>query len=131
MCGILGQINIDKVEVNEHNFKDALLSQKNRGPDKTNYYFNQNIALGHVRLSIIDVDGGHQPLKIDDYVIIFNGEIYNHNALRKELELSGVQFETRSDTEVVYEAYINWGMKCFEKFLGIISNRVLSSPNLE
>ena len=117
MCGILGQINIDEVRINKNSFKNALSTQKHRGPDRTSHYFNENIALGHVRLSIIDVDGGHQPLEIDDYVIVFNGEIYNYQLLKKNLIQDGVKFTSNSDTEVILRGYIHHG----ESFLSLLN----------
>ena len=117
MCGILGQINIDKSTVSENSFKNALLTQKHRGPDRTSHFINENIALGHVRLSIIDVDGGDQPLEIGDYVIIFNGEIYNYQLLKKNLIQDGVNFTSDSDTEVILRGYIHKG----ESFLSLLN----------
>ena len=117
MCGILGQINIDKSTVSENSFKNALLAQKHRGPDRTSHFINENIALGHVRLSIIDVDGGDQPLEIGDYVIIFNGEIYNYQLLKKNLIQDGINFTSDSDTEVILRGYIHKG----ESFLSLLN----------
>ena len=117
MCGILGQINIDKSTVSENSFKNALLTQKHRGPDRTSHFINENIALGHVRLSIIDIDGGNQPLEIGGYVIIFNGEIYNYQLLKKNLIKNGVNFNSNSDTEVILRGYIHKG----ESFLSLLN----------
>lgn len=91
-----------------------------RGPDDTGYFIKDNIAFGFNRLSIIDLEGGNQPFKKENKTIIFNGEIYNHKELRKEL-LKNNKFTTNSDTEVLLTAYINYGEKCLSKLRGMFS----------
>lgn len=91
-----------------------------RGPDDTGYFIKDNIAFGFNRLSIIDLEGGNQPFKKENKTIIFNGEIYNHKELRKEL-LKNNKFNTNSDTEVLLTAYINYGEKCLSKLRGMFS----------
>ena len=91
-----------------------------RGPDDTGYFIKDNIAFGFNRLSIIDLECGNQPFKKENRTIIFNGEIYNHNELRAELNKSN-EFTTNSDTEVLLTSYINYGEKCVDKLRGMFA----------
>ena len=120
MCGINGifsKFNFDKkklIEKMNHNIS-------HRGPDNIGVYLNKNIALGHSRLSIVDLNtNGNQPMHSNDgrYVLVFNGEIYNFNELKKELNYS---FTTKTDSEVVLAAYIEWGEKCLDRFNGMFA----------
>lgn len=120
MCGITGFTNqLNKIQV-------ALIdkmttSLTHRGPDQLGWFEATNIALGAVRLKVIDLDGGTQPFHSDDgdFVIVFNGELYNHKPLRNELKSLGHQFHSTCDTEVVLHAYMEWDTKCFSKFRGM------------
>lgn len=98
---------------------------KHRGPDQTNYYYDRPIGLGHQRLAIIDRDGGKQPMAVtnseNEYVIVYNGEIYNAPLLRDELIQRGWRFTTYSDTEVLLKSYIEWGEGHLDKINGIFS----------
>ncbi|WP_207495314.1 asparagine synthase (glutamine-hydrolyzing) [Aridibaculum aurantiacum] len=117
MCGILGRVPAaDPIP-----FKQALDKLYHRGPDGYGTWSDDvNITLGHRRLSILDVsDNGKQPMHYGNYVITFNGEIYNFLEIRKELEKSGYTFKSDSDTEVVLAAYTKWGEGCFLKFNGM------------
>ncbi|RHW76437.1 XrtA/PEP-CTERM system amidotransferase [Colwellia sp. RSH04] len=124
MCGITGFINLKAgTEVNQ-----ALLAQMNqaqfhRGPDEGGEFIDEHVALGHRRLSIIDLSSGQQPMLSDDsnYVLIFNGEIYNFKAIRKELEQLGHSFHSHSDTEVILHAYMQWDERCVEKLQGMFT----------
>ncbi|MBS1949749.1 MAG: Asparagine synthetase [glutamine-hydrolyzing] [Cytophagales bacterium] len=94
------------------------------GPDDEGVFEDDCIALGHRRLSIIDLSpAGHQPMVSSDgnLVITFNGEIYNYQTLRKELESSGKKFISQTDTEVILQAYLEWGTRCFDRFEGIFA----------
>lgn len=91
-----------------------------RGPDDTGYFIKDNIAFGFNRLSIIDLECGNQPFKKENRTIIFNGEIYNHNELREELNKNN-EFTTNSDTEVLLTSYINYEEKCLEKLRGMFA----------
>lgn len=91
-----------------------------RGPDDTGYFIKDNIAFGFNRLSIIDLEYGNQPFKKDNRTIIFNGEIYNHNELREELNKNN-EFTTNSDTEVLLTSYINYEEKCLDKLRGMFA----------
>jgi asparagine synthase (glutamine-hydrolysing) len=120
MCGISGIIN----------HKDAgsfilkmTEAQVHRGPDATGIYSSENIALGHNRLSIIDLSSnGNQPLYSTDkrFVIIFNGEVYNYVELKNLLKNS-YEFVTQTDTEVVLAAWLTWGEKCLDRFIGMFA----------
>jgi len=115
MCGIIGAVNC-KFE------SDYLSIIKHRGPDDSGTYQYQNVQLGHVRLSILDTsDAGHQPMITGDgnYIIIFNGEIYNHSALRKELVQLNFDFKSGSDTETLLKAWQCWGTEVLHKLNGI------------
>ena len=121
MCGITGIIG---QKANRENISKMLEAQKHRGPDFMDYYCEeQTIALGHNRLSIIDLSSnGNQPFhsECDNYILVFNGEIYNYIELKSELK-SKYQFKTQSDTEVLLNAYKEWGQSCLEKFNGMFS----------
>ncbi|MBE8232395.1 MAG: asparagine synthase (glutamine-hydrolyzing) [Endozoicomonadaceae bacterium] len=107
MCGIFGLINTPW----QDSALTALKTLDSRGPDARQYWEEGGVYLGHTRLSVIDINGGQQPMVIDDgrYVVVFNGEIYNFQVLRKLLEKEGHVFITRSDTEVLLRGYIQWG----------------------
>ena len=95
-----------------------------RGPDGEGFFTDGNVALGHRRLAIIDLSpAGHQPMATRDgrYVISYNGEIYNFNELRIELEALGHQFHSRSDTEVLLEGYAHWGIKVLDRLNGMFA----------
>lgn len=94
-----------------------------RGPDGEGYYVDEQVALGHRRLSIIDLDGGSQPMFNEDgtLVVIFNGEIYNFQTLRAELQAAGHTFATRSDTEVLLHGYEQWGRDLPAKLRGMFT----------
>lgn len=122
MCGIAGYLHFDK----ERNSDLALIKKmadiiSYRGSDAEGYYVHKNIAFGHRRLSIIDLSTGDQPMFSDDksIVLIFNGEIYNYIELREELKKSGYSFKTTSDSEVIIQAYREWGIDCQNKFNGM------------
>ncbi len=124
MCGICGIAHFDKERDVDHlkleNMTKAIL---HRGPDGHGYYVEQNIGLGHRRLSIIDLHTGDQPMYSSDgnQVLVFNGEIYNYLELTKTLTKLGHNFKTHSDTEVIINAYKQWGLECHNKFNGMWS----------
>ena len=94
-----------------------------RGPDDEGVHIEPGVALGFRRLSIVDLAGGHQPLSNEDGSIwlVFNGEIYNHETLRRELVAQGHRFRSRSDSEVIVHAYEQWGHRCAAKLRGIFA----------
>jgi asparagine synthase (glutamine-hydrolysing) len=123
MCGIAGKI---WRECNRRGDEAAVwtmnAAQAHRGPDGEGYYVDGPLALGHRRLAILDLSSsGHQPMASHDgqYVIVFNGEIYNYIELRRELEQHGRHFRSGSDTEVILEAYHQWGADCVTRFNGM------------
>lgn len=124
MCGITALVDFKATtKFNPdliHPMTDAI---RHRGPDGEGFYFFDGIALGHRRLSIIDIAGGHQPMLTADekVAIVFNGEIYNFQALRKELEERGSRFRTRSDTEVILEAWRHFGSDCVDHLSGMFA----------
>jgi asparagine synthase (glutamine-hydrolysing) len=121
MCGIAGYYNFDKNKpVSSERLKRMTDTLVHRGPDAEGFYTNRNIALGHRRLSIIDLETGQQPMFNNDksIVVVFNGEIYNYVELRKELIKYGFSFLTTSDTEVIIRAYEKWGINCLTHFNG-------------
>lgn len=121
MCAIAGIINQLDSPVSEEQIKAITQAAAHRGPDGVGYFFYQNLALGHRRLSIFDTsDKGSQPMKFQDkYTIIFNGAIYNFLEIRNELLKHGYVFTSETDTEVILAAYDFWGKDCVAKFNGM------------
>lgn len=119
MCGIAG---ITGGRAAEHIVPMAR-ALAHRGPDAEGFYCNDQIALGHRRLSVIDLKAGRQPMTTPDHrhTIVFNGEIYNFSELRRQLESLGVCFQTRSDTEVLLHAYASWGRDALLKLRGMFA----------
>jgi len=92
-------------------FSESLGTLEGRGPDAKGIIHENNFAIGHTRLKIIDLsDNANQPMEVNDVIISFNGEIYNFHSLKKELQTEGVVFRTESDTEVVLNGYVHWGI---------------------
>ena len=135
MCGITGYISINKPITHSDGYLKAAVNTLNRrGPDHMGFYRDENCELGHARLSIIDTSSeANQPMKDKSgrYIIIFNGEIYNFKAIKKQLLEKGYQFATKSDTEVVLYSYIEYGEKCIEKFNGFFGFCVYDSQEKE
>jgi len=124
MCGICGIINTDS----ENTVAPEILVKMNdvmthRGPDDEGTYINNNVGLGFRRLSIIDLAGGHQPMANEDdsIWIVFNGEIYNHTDLRKELISKGHIYKTQSDTETIIHLFEEEDINCFSRLNGMFS----------
>ncbi|MGB3590701.1 MAG: asparagine synthase (glutamine-hydrolyzing) [Nonlabens sp.] len=131
MCGIAGIIG--SLSDRERKLDAMLNAQQHRGPDHTEKYSSSDIALGHNRLSIIDLSAAaHQPFFSTDnrYVLVFNGEIYNYKELKKRLE-SRYTFTTSSDTEVLLAAYIVWGCDCLHHLNGMFSFAVWDNTEQE
>src|SRR3954471_7425879 len=118
MCGITGKLSYDGAPIDPDLLGAMTEAVTHRGPDSAGYYFGDGIGLGHRRLSIIDLSTGDQPLTNEDETVwvVFNGEIYNFQDVRRELESSGHRFRTRSDTEVIVHAYEEWGEECVSRF---------------
>ena len=123
MCGITGFFNPLKIDFDLEILNKMTESLYHRGPDSKGTYIDNNCALGHRRLSIIDIDNGNQPMcDIEQNIYtIFNGEIYNFKELRKELQRCGYLFRTNSDTEVLIYSYKEWGESFVEKINGMFA----------
>jgi asparagine synthase (glutamine-hydrolysing) len=121
MCGICGIANIKDPLPPDVKLLTRMMGRlRHRGPDSSGYYRDTEVALGHTRLAIIDLETGAQPLSNEDESIwiTFNGEIFNYVELTAELYKRGHSFKTKSDTEVIVHAYEEWGTSCFERFNG-------------
>jgi asparagine synthase (glutamine-hydrolysing) len=123
MCGIAGYINIDHTLASKMVLKKQTDEIKHRGPDGEGYWVEGNVAIGHRRLSIIDLtDAGKQPMVLNErFVISYNGEIYNYKELKSELEELGYVFSSKTDTEVVLNSFIQWGNNSVSRFNGMFS----------
>ena len=124
MCGILGHLAFHpdtRVSENQIKFLNQLMYH--RGPDSQGSFLKDNIALAMTRLSIIDLPDGNQPMLSKDgrYTIVFNGEIYNHDTLRKDLVNKNYPITTRSDTEVLLYSFIEYGPECLHRFNGMFA----------
>jgi asparagine synthase (glutamine-hydrolysing) len=133
MCGISGFIDYSKTS-NKTILEKMNRMLAHRGPDGEGYAFYEtekaSIGLGHRRLSIIDLtEGGSQPKTFQNLHITFNGEIYNFEEIKKELETKGHYFESHSDTEVVLHAYKEWGSICLQKFIGMFAFVIYDQEN--
>src|SRR5712672_787999 len=122
MCGIAGQINFnDRHDPPSIDLMKTMANTiRHRGPDEFGVYLDASAGLVSVRLAIIDLVSGQQPMSNDDESlwIVFNGEVFNYVELRHELQSLGYRFRTQSDTEVIVKAYEAWGEKCFARFNG-------------
>ena len=128
MCAILGLISKKK---NKELFKNMLELMNNRGNDHTGYYFENDIYLGHKRLAIIDLEKGNQPMYDKNYIIVYNGELYNTDSLKKDLKDKGISFNTNSDTEVILKGYIYYKEKIMNKLEGIYAFAIYNKKNKE
>lgn len=125
MCSILGLINFKAttLDIAQEVVNEMGKTLSHRGPDQSGFFRNNYVCFSHNRLAVIDIENGLQPMTVifegRSYTIVYNGEIYNADDLRKELIAYGVNFRTRCDTEVVLFSYIVWGKNCSEKLNGI------------
>ncbi len=132
MCGICGIIRFDTKSLQEAPIREMMRIMKHRGPDDEGVFLEDNVGLGFVRLSIIDLSmDGHQPMLSHDhkYIIIFNGEIYNYIELREELLEFGYSFLTQTDTEVLLTSFIHWGEDCLDRFNGMWAFAIYNREN--
>ncbi len=122
MCAIAGILGM---EAREAVLQKMLKTMSRRGPDGNGVWRREDCALLHARLAIIDPEGGRQPMVLswngETYVLIYNGELYNTEEIRRELKKEGHKFTGHSDTEVVLHAYAQWGADCLERFNGIFA----------
>ena len=123
MCGIAGFVNDMPIDVKCPVLQRMTDMIAHRGPDSEGHYIDEHAALGHRRLSIIDLGGGQQPIYNEDgsKVITFNGEIYNYQTLREELIAAGHTFTTKSDTEVLLHGYEQWGVDLLQRVRGMFT----------
>jgi asparagine synthase (glutamine-hydrolysing) len=120
MCGVAGIIDYHGIANSNIIVKSMIRAISHRGPDESGIYFSRYATLGNVRLSIIDIEGGQQPLSdiSGRFWIVFNGEIFNYKELRIDLERKGNIFKTKSDTEVLVQLYSHYGEKCLNMLNG-------------
>ncbi|MFF5860727.1 asparagine synthase (glutamine-hydrolyzing) [Streptomyces sp. NPDC012751] len=128
MCGIAGWVDFERDLVKEAATAEAMTrTMACRGPDDEGMWSSDHVMLGHRRLAVIDIEGGRQPMRTPEtgpdgdplVVISYSGEVYNFKEIREELVLAGHRFRTRSDTEVVLRAYLQWGRAFVDRFNGM------------
>src|SRR5215831_1851911 len=136
MCGIAGFVSSDlhRDASEARSVLDRMCRViTHRGPDDQGIVVDERVALGMRRLSIIDVAGGHQPMAGCDrgLTIVFNGEIYNHRELQRDLESHGHRFKTHSDTETILHAYEEFGARCVEQLRGMFAFAIWNARERE
>lgn len=134
MCGITGIINFKKnIKNQETILKKMMNTLFHRGPDKQNMYISNNALLGHDRLIVVDPSGGNQPMRKlihnNEYIIVYNGELYNTEDIRTDLKMKGYNFDSYSDTEVILTAFIEYGIECVKMFNGIFAFSIYDKKN--
>ena len=133
MCGISGYLTYTN-KVKDYSVKNTLNLMRRRGPDNQSYFkqkkFNKEVGLLHSRLNIIDLNSrSNQPFYFDDFVLTFNGEIYNFIEIRRKLIKKNYAFNTASDTEVLLKSYIEWGEDCVNHFIGMWAFAIWDGKN--
>lgn len=122
MCAIAGILGLP---YNEATIQKLLSSMRRRGPDGSGVAMTTGVCLLHARLAIVDLEGGQQPMRLmwqgEHYTLVYNGELYNTEEIRDQLQKLGHEFSGYSDTEVVLHAFAQWGEACLEKFNGIFA----------
>jgi asparagine synthase (glutamine-hydrolysing) len=134
MCGITGIFNSGGDPISINILKKMTDTISHRGPDGEGFWTDSFIGFGHRRLAIIDLSPlGQQPMQTEDgnYVITYNGEVYNFQNIRIELEAKGYQFKSRTDSEVVLKSFREWGKKCVNKFNGMFAFAIWNKINNE
>jgi asparagine synthase (glutamine-hydrolysing) len=126
MCGIAGWIDFKNDISSRRSIIDGMTDTlKLRGPDSEGHYYSTHVLLGHRRLVVVDPEGGAQPMKKTigghEYILVYNGELYNTEDLRAELLEKGYEFDSYSDTEVLLTSYICWGEECVDRLNGIFA----------
>lgn len=124
MCGITGLVNLNGERVSPETMISSAKRLERRGPDHAGVWVENNVGLGHRRLSIIDLSpAGNQPMSSANgrYVIVYNGEVYNFKEIRAELSAKGHAWRGNNDTEVILAAYAEWGAACLSRFQGMFS----------
>jgi asparagine synthase (glutamine-hydrolysing) len=131
MCGVAGFVAVDGVDAAAEEravrMRDVIT---HRGPDAAGIWSDTHAVLAHRRLSIVDLSGGQQPLSNEtgSVWVVFNGEIYNHADVRRELQARGHQYRTKSDTETIVHAYEEWGDDCVHRFRGMFAFALWDAP---
>ncbi|MGH7857806.1 MAG: asparagine synthase (glutamine-hydrolyzing), partial [Candidatus Binatia bacterium] len=138
MCGIVGILEAGGRPADGRLLGSMCRVLEHRGPDDFGMHLDGPAGIAMRRLSIIDLSGGHQPMsnagcprRKAEAWIVFNGEIYNHAILRRELEALGHRFETRCDTEAILHAYEEWGERCVERFFGMFAFAIWDASGRE
>ncbi|MBN2775083.1 MAG: asparagine synthase (glutamine-hydrolyzing) [Prolixibacteraceae bacterium] len=134
MCGIAGTYNYSlQVSEIEESIKGMLSVIRHRGPDETGIYTGEGLGLGNVRLSIIDLASGQQPMSdaSGNYWIVYNGEIFNYIELQAEIEKKGISLKTKSDTEVIVQMYALYGKDCLQYLNGQFAFCIWDKKNKE
>ena len=132
MCGIVGLVDLDRIDLGNvaSRMKRAIARIRPRGPDDQGTWYDAHAALGHTRLSVVDLSAaGHQPMSHGDHTVIYNGEIYNHAELRRELEAAGHSFTGNSDTEVLLKGWQAWGEDLLSRIDGMFAFAIWDGPN--
>lgn len=135
MCGIAGWLDWEK-DISESDCISAMSeSLRSRGPDESGIYVDKNICLIHRRLVVVDPENGKQPMTFNfndkKYTVVYNGELYNTDEIRRELEGLGHSFRGHSDTEVLLKSFVQWGKDCVNKLNGIFAFAVWDDSNKE
>jgi asparagine synthase (glutamine-hydrolysing) len=122
VCGITGWVDYERdLTAERRTALEMTRTMRFRGPDDEGLWIDPHVALGHRRLAVIDVEGGVQPMSEGPATIVYSGEVYNFRELRRELEAHGHRFRTRSDTEVVLQAYLRWGAGLVDRLNGMFA----------
>ena len=134
MCGICGYVSKEKIK-NNNTINSMVEMLTPRGPDNKGIYVHSNVALGHTRLAIRDIEGGTQPITIEynkkKYTIVYNGEIYNTPEIEEKLNKKGYELKTKSDTEIVLASYILFGEETLNMLDGIFAFAILNENKKE
>ncbi len=131
MCGIAGIVSFTGLSDQAPALAVAMRDElTHRGPDEAGLHCDRFAALGHRRLSIVDLGNGQQPMCNEDGTIwiVFNGEIYNHGEIRPTLEAKGHRYRTHSDTETIIHAYEEWGDGCVDQLRGMFAFAIWDAP---
>lgn len=126
MCSICGEVDfISPSDIRYETVKKMNAVMKHRGPDDSDIFSDENVCLGHNRLSVMDIENGHQPMSVmygnKKYTIVYNGEIYNCDEIKKDIKRRGIELKTNCDTEVVLYSYIIYGEDCPKYLNGIFA----------
>ena len=136
MCGISGYINYENdLQESFSTLKEMCKTLEKRGPDEEGFFFSKHAALGHKRLSIVDIENGKQPMRFKifgtEYVIVYNGQLYNTKELKKKKKKNGFIITTHSDTEILLKSYIHYGEDVCKYLNGIFGFAIWNSKSEE